>query len=148
MKLPLFLLLCTIGYSAAAQDPDAYRKLKDKADSLAKTDNLLQAEATYLKALNIFSDDPILKRNLASIYLRMGKVNNADKFIASAIENGATMHVLLSDLSIDSYFKMYPEKNEAYSARVRQRKLIMNMEDKKSWMDDHRKTFTNNNYYH
>lgn len=148
MKLPLLLLLITLGYAAYAQDMEGYRKLKNKADSLARADDWLQSEATYLKAFDVFSHDPLLIRNLASIYLKMGREKDADKFISLAIKNGATMHVLLSNSSIERYLKTYPKKNEAYSTLARQQKLVLNMEDKKSWMDDHRRTFTENNYYH
>ena len=148
MKLTLIFLLCTIGYAATAQDLNAYHKLKSKADSLVRVEDWPQAEATYLKALDIFSQDPLLQRNLASIYLRMGKTKEADKQMTLAIENGVAMPILLADLNISKYLRLYPKKNEAYSTLARQRKLVRNMEDKKSWMDDHRRTFAENNYYH
>jgi len=148
MKLTIFLLLCTIVYSATAQDMDGYYKLKTKADSLALADDVLQSEVTYLKALHVFNHDPLLHINLAAVYLRTGETEKAEKFIALAIENGATMQVLRSSSSIGNYLKHSPKMEEAYTTLARQHKLILNMEDKKSWMDDHRRTFADNNYYH
>lgn len=147
LKLTTFVLLCAMQYSATAQSLDTYRKLTWKADSLTTVNELSQSEATYLKALDIFSQDAVLQKKLASLYLRMDKTADADKYIKLAIVNGADMNMLVADKRIASYLEIHPEKDQAYAALSKQHKLFMQINNKDRWIDDYRRKFTELSYY-
>jgi hypothetical protein len=147
LKLTLTILLFAMQYSATAQDINNFREIKCKADSVTTAKELSKSEAIYLKALEISGQDPVLPKNLASLYLRMSKTVDADKYIKLAILNGADMDMLLADKRIGCYLKIHPEKDQSYAALSKQHKLFMQINNRNKWIDDHRRAFNERSYY-
>jgi predicted Zn-dependent protease len=148
LKLTILLLFCAMQYTAHAQDIKSYDKIIKAADSLAKANQLSESAAIYQKGLKIFNQDPILPGKLASVYLKMGKIEDANRFMKLAIDNGADLSMLLADTSINNYLKMHSEKDAVYSTLSKQHKLLMQINDKNNWIDEHRKEFNETRFYH
>jgi tetratricopeptide (TPR) repeat protein len=131
-------------YSAKAQSVQEYQKIKDSADSLARIKEFPKSEAMYLKALKVFDQDPVLHINLASLYLKMQKTDDAKKFMKSAIVKGADMDMLLLDTSIKNYLVVNQEDGVRYSSLSKQHKSLIQLTDKTRWIDDFRVFFEDN----
>jgi predicted Zn-dependent protease len=101
IKLSPFLLLFFLGFSAIAQKNSNYQKFTTAADSLTKIKNR----------------DPLLQSKLASLYFKMHKPDNAERFLKLAVGNGADQDRLLADTSLTQ------------------------LTDKTRWIDDYRKRF-------
>jgi hypothetical protein len=148
LKLTILLLFCAMQYSAHGQDIESYDKIIKGADSLANANQLPESAAMYQKGLKIFNQDSILPGKLASVYLKMGEIENANRFMKLAIDNEADMSMLLRDTSINYYLKMHSEKDAVYSNLSKQHKLLMQIKDKNSWIDNHSKEFNETRFYH
>jgi hypothetical protein len=141
LKLTSFLLLCLVQYSAHAQGMDKYYEFTKTADSLVKVNEFYQSEVLYIKAFKIFKQDPVLQRKIASVYLRLHKTDDADRFIKLAINNGADMEILLADTNIVNYLKVHPKEVAVYSSLSKQHKLLSQIKNKNRWIDDYREEF-------
>jgi tetratricopeptide (TPR) repeat protein len=144
LRFTPFLLIYCMQYSAKAQSVQEYQKIKDSADSLARIKEFPKSEAMYLKALKVFDQDPVLHINLASLYLKMQKTDDAKKFMKSAIVKGADMDMLLLDTSIKNYLVVNQEDGVRYSSLSKQHKSLIQLTDKTRWIDDFRVFFEDN----
>jgi tetratricopeptide (TPR) repeat protein len=127
--------------SAKAQSGQEYQRIKNSADSLAKIKEFPKSEAMYLKALKVCNQDPLLHINLASLYLKVQKTNEARKFMESAVVLGADMDMLLRDAHIANYLSINQEQYARYSFLGKRQKALIQLENKFTWVDDFRKRF-------
>lgn len=141
--IPFLLVIC-IQQAANAQSAQAYQKTKNAADSLAQIDEFASSEAMYLKALKIFDQDPLLHINLASMYLKMQKTDDAENFMKSAIVKGADMDMLLRDPRIKIYLAADQEVGAKYSSLIKKHESLIQLTDKTRWIDDYRVYFNDN----
>lgn len=144
LRFTPFLLLFCMQYSAKAQSGQEYQRIKSSADSLANIKEFAKSEAMYHKALKVFDEDPVLHINLASLYLKMKKTDDAKKFMKSAVVKGADMDMLLLDTSIKNYLGVNQEEGARYSSLSKQHKSLIQLTDKTRWIDDFRVFFKEN----
>lgn len=144
LRFTPFLLIFCMQYSAKAQSSQEYQKLKNSADSLANIIEFPKSEAMYLKALKVFDQDPVLHINLASLYLKMQKIDDAKKFMKSAIVKGADMDMLLLDSGIKDYLAVNQDDGARYSSLSKQYKSLNELSNKTRWIDDFRLSFKDN----
>jgi len=128
-------------YSAKAQNSEEYQRIKNSADSLAKIKEFPKSEAIYLEALKISDQDPLLHINLASLYLKMQKPYEARRFMKAAVVKGADMDMLLLDITIKQYLSVNQEEVAKYSLLSKQHKSIIQLTEKRRWIDDYRVVF-------
>jgi tetratricopeptide (TPR) repeat protein len=103
-KALLFSICVSIIATASAQKKMAsYFYLINKADSLTKTKNLVEAENSYLKALRISDGDPEVSLSAASLSLRLQQVKKAESQIRKATRNGADQGMIAADSILFSY---------------------------------------------
>lgn len=141
LRLTTFLVIFCSSYSAKAQTDQEYQKIKKSADSLAKIKEFPKAEALYLKALMVCNHDPLLHINLASLYLKVQDIDEARKFMESAVVLGADMDLLLQDANINNYLSINQEQYARYSFLGNRQKALIQLENKSTWVDDFRKRF-------
>ena len=144
LRFTPFLLLLCLQYSAKAQNGPAYQSMINSADSLAQIKAFSESEAMYLKALKIFDHDPLVHVNLASLYLKMQKTNEASKFMNSAVVHGADMDMLLLDTGIRKYLAVNQQEGARYSSLSKQYKSLLQLTDRSRWIDDFRVFFEGN----
>lgn len=141
LRFTPFLLLFCMQYSAKAQIGQEYQEIKKSADSLAKIEEFPKAEALYLKALKVCNQNPFLRINLASLYLKMQNTDEAKKFMESAVVLGADMDMLLQDVHINNYLSINQEQYARYSFLGNRQNALIQLEDRSTWIDDFRKRF-------
>ena len=141
LRLTTFLVIFCSSYSAKAQTNSEHQKIKKSADSLAKIKEFPKSEALYLKALKVCNQDPLLHINLASLYLKVQDIDEARKFMESAVVLGADMDMLLQDAHINNYLSINKEQYARYSFLGKRQKALIQLENKSTWVDDFRKRF-------
>lgn len=116
----------SIATSFAQERMPKYFYLINRADSLSKTENLIEAEKSYLKALKILDSDPEASLSAASVSLRLAEVNRANERLRKAIQNGADKNMIASDGILSKYFDKnyklqqdFPKMRSIYFSKIK-----------------------------